>query len=150
MNKIVIQFSIYALEGKNMDATEALRLLTKSYIKECGISLSMRTVLYNAAEVWLYDRLPKQNNNPFTAEQMELPLVDLMPLICDEYEPDYHGQWDIWTFDAKELRRLCLMAIKREWYDKPTLQALCYGIKAWPRIIEKWIEEEASKIFANN
>ena len=148
MNKIVIQFSIYASEGKNMDAMEALHLLTKAYIKECGKSLGMRTALYNAAEIWLYERLPKQNNNPFTAEQMEQPLVDLMPLICDEYKPDYHGQWDIWTFDAKELRRFCLLAIKGEWYDKPTLQALCYGIKVWPKTIEKWADEEAAKIFA--
>ena len=150
MNKIVIQFSIYASEGKNMDAMEALRLLTKAYIKECGMSLSMRTALYNAAEVWLYDRLPKQRNNPFTAEQMEKHLVDLMPLICDEYKPDYHGQWDIGILDAKELKRCCLLAIKGEWYDKPTLRALCYGIKVWPKITEKWADELAAKIFAKD
>ena len=54
MNKIVIQFSIYASEGKNMDAMEALRLLTKAYIKECGMNLSMRTALHHAGEVWLF------------------------------------------------------------------------------------------------
>ena len=133
-----------------MDAMEALRLLTKAYIKECGMSLGMRTVLYNAAEVWLYEQLPKHSNNPFTAEQMEQPLIELMPLICDEYQPDYHGHWDIWMFDAKELRKFCLKAIKGEWYDKPTLRALCYGIKAWPKIIEKWVDEEEAKMFAKH
>ena len=150
MNKIAIQFSIYASEGKNMDAMEALRLLTKAYIKECGMSLSMRTALHHAGEIWLGERLPKQSNNPFTDEQIQQPLTDLMPLICDEYKPDYHGQWDIGILNAKELKRCCLLAIKGEWYDKPTLRALCYGIKVWPQTIEKWADELAAKIFAKD
>ena len=46
-------FEKYAEEGEKMDALEALRLLTKAYMKECGISLSMRTTVYTAAEQWL-------------------------------------------------------------------------------------------------
>lgn len=31
---------------------EAIRLLTLKYIEQCGVSLGMRTLYYNAAEAW--------------------------------------------------------------------------------------------------
>ena len=52
-------FEKYAEEGEKMDALEALRLLTKAYIQECGNSIGMRTTVYTAAEQWLYHRLPE-------------------------------------------------------------------------------------------
>lgn len=143
-------FEKYAKEGEKMDALEALRLLTKAYMKECGISLSMRTTVYTAAEQWLYHRLPKQNNNPFTKEQSEEPLINLMPLLCKEYDPEYYSQWDICggltlaqegeTVDDA-YKRICLIAVEERRYDIPTLRAFCWAIKKYPYFFELWLDE---------
>ena len=143
-------FEKYAEEGEKMDALEALRLLTKAYMKECGISLSMRTTVYTAAEQWLYFRLPEQSNNPFTKEQSEEPLINLMPLLCKEYDPEYYGQWDICggltlaqegeTVDDA-YKRICLIAVEERRYDIPTLRAFCWAIKKYPDFFDLWMDE---------
>ncbi len=143
-------FEKYAEEGEKMDALEALRLLTKAYIQECGNSIGMRTTVYTAAEQWLYHRLPEQSNNPLTEEQSEEPLVNLMPVFCEEYDPDYHDQWDICgglslaqegenAGDA--YKRICLVAIKEKRFDESSLRALSWGIKKYPIFFEQWLEE---------
>ena len=43
----------YAKRAENHDVMDALVLLTKAYIDQCGISLGYRTVIYCAAEQWL-------------------------------------------------------------------------------------------------
>ena len=136
-------FKKYAIEGENMDALEALHKLIKAYMKECGKSIGMRTVVYTAAEMWLYERLPKQSNNPFTDEQIELPLGELMPQILKEYDPDYYDKWDIgWGFSDEEFKDMCLIAIDEKRYDESTLQALCWGIKMKPDLCQKWMDED--------
>lgn len=133
-------FEKYASEGEGMDNMEALNLLTKAYIKECGISLGMRTLVYTAGEMWLYGRLFQSPDCPFTKEQKSLPFKQLMPLLCSEYDPEYHDQWDIWGFDYNFFKRNCYMAIRKQMYDEPTLRALCWGIKNMPVLYEKWEE----------
>ena len=36
----------------HIQPVEAIRLLTLKYIEQCGVSLGMRTLYYNAAEAW--------------------------------------------------------------------------------------------------
>ena len=142
MNKTQKLFEKYATEGEHMDALEALKLLTKAYMKECGFSIGMRTMFHHAGEIWLIERLPKQENNPFSEEQLKQSYASLMPLICNEFDPDYHGTYDTWYFDHDTLKNLCLETIEGKWYDEPTLKALCWSIKVMPELHEKWCEEE--------
>ena len=155
MTKTEELFEKYAKEGEGMDALEALRLLTKAYMKECGFSISMRTVVYVAAEQWLYERLPQQSNNPFTTEQLEGPLVYLMSSLCEEYDHEYYRQWDICggldLVQGKETvsdayKRICLIAVKEKRYDDATLRAFCWAIKNEPIFFKKWMDEEFERL----
>ena len=149
MTEIEKLFEKYAEEGESMDALETLRLLTKAYIKECGNSIGMRTTVYTAAEQWLYHRLPEQSNNPLTEEQSEEPLVNLMPVFCEEYDSDYHDQWDICgglslaqegETAGDAYKRICLVAIKEKRFDESSLRALSWCIKIYPIFFEQWLE----------
>ena len=142
-------FEKYAAEGETMDALEALRLLTKAYMQECGISIGMRTTVYTAAEQWLYHRLSKQSNNPFNKEQLEEPLVELMPLLCKEYDAECYGQWDICgglslaqdnETAEQAYKRICLIAVEEKRYDDDTLRAFCWGIKMYPVFYQQWLD----------
>ena len=52
MKKTKQIFEQFANEGKCIDATSALILLTKAYISQCGVSLGNRSVVYSAAQEW--------------------------------------------------------------------------------------------------
>lgn len=114
-----------------MDALYALRLLTRAYISQCGVSIGMRTLVYTAAEEWSYWRLPLHPNNPLTPEQMDEPFVYQMPILCEDYKPELYDQYDIaGGFDEKALRRLCIDEIN--YYDEDTMRAICWGIYFLP------------------
>ena len=76
----------YAKAGEHHDVTDALTLLTKAYISQCGISLGTRTVIYCAAEAW-QERLACLDLLLSKKARKE-PFINLMPLITDEYDPD--------------------------------------------------------------
>ncbi len=136
-------FEKYAKEGGNMDVMEALRLLTKAYMKECGKSIGMRTIVYTAAEMWQGDKLKAGCNNEFTEEQVDGPMAEIMPLICEEYDPDYYDNWDIgWGFSDEEFKDMCLIAIEEKRYDELTLRVLCWGINVKPILCQKWMDED--------
>lgn len=157
MNKLEKMFEKYAEEGENMDAVEAVRLLVRAYMKECGVSIGMRTVLYVAGEDWLFERLPQQSNNPLTEEQMkeEQRLIHLMPFFCEEFDPDYYRQWDI--CGGRDLvqgdetveqayKRICLIAVKEKRYDDATLRAFCWAIKNEPVFAEQYWERQFKEL----
>ena len=52
MKKTKQIFEQFANEGKCIDATSALILLTKAYISQYGVSLGNRSVVYSAAQEW--------------------------------------------------------------------------------------------------
>ena len=56
---------------------EAIRLLTLKYIEQCGVSLGMRTLYYNAAEAW-QEILASTPNHPLAKPAEELMLYELM------------------------------------------------------------------------
>ena len=84
---------------------EAIRLLTLKYIEQCGVSLGMRTLYYNAAEAW-QEILATTFNHLLKESAKELPLYQLMPLICEEYKPKLYDQYDITYLNDDELLTL--------------------------------------------
>ena len=50
----------YADKGMSMTLVEALHHITEMYMEQCGISISLRTVIYEAGE-YLYDELLKDD-----------------------------------------------------------------------------------------
>lgn len=130
------QFKEFAREGEQMDALVALDLLIKAYISECGRSIGMRTLVYSAAEIWLYWRLPFSPDNPLSMKQIEKePLIKSMPILCKEFILEKYGEWDITGgFDEKRLKNLCVDQIDR--YDDETMKALCWGIDFYPKAIK--------------
>lgn len=132
-SKTEARFQKYADEGENMDVMEALRLMTKGYMRECGISLGYRTMLYTAGECWMIEKLKAGCNNSLTEEQVNGSFMNLMPLVCEDYDPDYYKQWDIgWGITDEDLKKMCLEAVERDEFDENTLRALCWGIRQNP------------------
>lgn len=116
----------YASKGQDYDVMKALRLLTLAYIKECGISLGYRTLVYVAAERWL-ERLAWLDL-PLSEMARKEPLVNLMPYITEEYAPDIYDQYDITGIDNEEMVECCMEVINNKEFDKETLEVLCWGI----------------------
>ena len=116
----------YAEMGKNHDIMEALVLLTKAYISQCGISLGFRTVVYDAAEPWL-ERLA-WINLPLSEMARKEPLVCVMPYITSEYDPEIYDEYDITGMDKEELLDCCKQIIQEGTFDEATLEVLCWGI----------------------
>ena len=72
-----------------------------------------------------------------------------MPVFCEEYDPDYHDQWDICgglslaqegETAGDAYKRICLVAIKEKRFDESSLRALSWGIKKYPIFFEQWLE----------
>ena len=84
---------------------EAIRLLTLKYIEQCGVSLGMRTLYYNAAEAW-QEILASTPNHPLAKPAEELMLYELMPMICEAYKPELYDKYDITYLDDDKLLAL--------------------------------------------
>lgn len=93
------------LDFINIQPVEAIRLLTLKYIEQCGFSLGMRTLYYNAAEAW-QEILATTLNHPLEQIAKELSLRKLMPLICEEYKPELYDDYDIADLTDDELLAL--------------------------------------------
>ena len=65
----------------------------------------MRTLYYNAAEAW-QEILATTLNHPLKESAKELPLYQLMPLICEEYKPELYDKYDIVNLSDDELLAL--------------------------------------------
>ena len=142
-------FEKYAKEGENMEALKALKMLTKAYIKDFKINLEwelskeIRTSVYSAAEIWLYDRLPKQENNPFTVEEINGTLAELMPRIYKRYGFQFYGSMTICGgLSPQQIKERCLFTIKEKLYGSETLSAFCWAVNQIPDLYWKWNQEE--------
>ena len=116
----------YAGLGGQYDVMQALELLTKAYIRMCGISLGFRTVVYCAAEVWM-ERLAWMDL-PLSEKARKEPLIILMPFITSEYVSEYYDCYDITGMDEEELLAGCQQIIREKPFDEATLEVLCWGI----------------------
>lgn len=105
----------------HIQPVEAIRLLTLKYIEQCGISLGMRTLYYNAAEAW-QEILASAPNHPLAKPAEELMLYELMPMICEAYKPELYDKYDITYLDDDKLLALYEKAQKD--CDDQTAEAL--------------------------
>ena len=149
MKKTEELFEKYAEKGKNMEALKALKMLVKAYLKafkldlDWGIEKEIQTSVYCAAEVWLYDRLPKQDNNPFTEEEINGTLAGLMPKIYKRYRMDYYGNASICGgLSPEKIKERCLFAIDVKLFGSETLSALCWAVKQIPDLYLEWEAKE--------
>ena len=116
----------YAKRAENHGIMDALVLLTKAYIDQCGISLGCRTVIYCAAEAW-QERLAWLDL-PLSEMARKEPFVNLMPLITSEYDPEIYDKYDITGMSEEELLRACEMIVRDKEFDEVTNEVLCWGI----------------------
>ncbi len=114
-------------QGAGTDVMEALLLLTRAYIQECGISMGNRTVVYNAADPWL-ERLAWLDL-PLSSMARKEPFVKIMPYITDEYRPEEYDKYDIIGMNDDELLRCCSEIIYDREFDEKTLEVMCWGIQ---------------------
>lgn len=114
-------------EANGMDVVEALRILTESYLDYCGKSLSLRTVVYECAEMWL-DRLVDQTDHPLSQiAKDDMYLFRFMPRICPDYDPDIYDDYDICCLGQEEFFSSLNMILDDEHKDFRLKQALCWG-----------------------
>ena len=116
----------YAKAGEHHDIMDALILLTKAYISQCGVSLGCRTVIYCAAEAWL-ERLAWQDL-PLSEMARKEPFINLMTLITDEYNPEKYDRYDIAGMNEEELLSSCRMIARENEFDEATKEVLCWGL----------------------
>ena len=105
---------------------DALLLLTRAYINMCGYSLGYRTIVYRAGEAW-QERLAWQDL-PLTEIARKEALVNLMPYITNEYDPEVYDEYDISGMNDNELLDGCEQAIIDKEFEDETLEVLCWGI----------------------
>ena len=112
----------YAKRAENHDIMDALVLLTKAYIDQCGISLGNRTVIYCAAEQWL-ERLAWLDL-PLSEMARKEALVTVMPHITSDYDPEIYDKYDIAGMSEEELIDACEEIIQDGEYDELTNELL--------------------------
>lgn len=134
----------YANVGKSHDVMAALALLTHAYIEQCGLSIGYRTVIYTAAEEW-QERLAWLDL-PLSERAREDCLVDLMPLITEDYDPEIYDEYDIAGMGDAELQDCCSQMVAEHEFDEDTLGVLCWGIHHYltrPEFISRVVETVA-------
>ena len=127
MKKTKQIFEQFANEGKCIDATSALILLTKAYISQCGVSLGNRSVVYSAAQEW-QEKLAWEESD-LAVKARKLDLFELMPLLTKEYDPNVHDKYGIDGLSKNKLYQYTLSILEDEEFDEETNQVLCYGVK---------------------
>jgi len=116
----------YARQGESRDVMDALKLLIQAYISQCGISLGNRTIVYDAAEVWL-EQLARMDL-PLSEMARKKALIEVMPYITSEYVPEKYDKYDISGMSQDELMEGCRQIIHENIFDEATMEVLCWGI----------------------
>ena len=94
------RFNKLASEGSELDSLYAMRLLTRLYIENCGISLGIRTIAYYCGWKWLErynDEHPEESR-----WDKDSPFDEVMPIICDDYKEELYGDYDVTYIPCKE------------------------------------------------
>ena len=116
----------YAKAAEGYDVMQALELLTKAYVSQCGVSISIRTILFCAAEVW-QEKLAWMDL-PLSEMARKTPLIHLMPYLSNEYNPEMYDRYDITGLNDSAMLECCQSIIQFREFDEPTKMVLCYGI----------------------
>ena len=115
-----------AKRGEQHEIMDALRLLTEVYINMYGISAGCRTVIFYAAEAW-QERLAWLDL-PLSEIARKNGLIEFMPYINSEYDPEIYDRYDIAAMDNEELLACCQQIVDEEDFDEPTTEVLCWGL----------------------
>lgn len=119
------RFNELADKGSQMEPIEALRLLTHAYVEACGMSLTLRTIVYEAGEMW--QKRLENSDHPLAEQSKKLCYFQLMPLISEEYDPAEYDEYDITGIPEEAVLDYTTQVMND--YDEPTAQALCAGIR---------------------
>ena len=115
-----------AKRGEQHDIMDALRLLTEAYINMCGISAGCRTVIFYAAQAF-QERLAWMDL-PLSEIARKNGLIEFMPYINSEYDPEIYDRYDIAAMDNEELLACCQQIVDEEDFDEPTTEVFCWGL----------------------
>lgn len=112
-------------KGRKMDPIHAMKLLTKLYMDNCGISLGERTLAYDAGSGWLKKYI--EDNPEQTEWDKHTCFVDVMPAICADYDKEVYDHYDIGCSTIEEEREMAIYSATS--FDSDTAAALCWGIE---------------------
>lgn len=115
----------FVMKGWKMDPIHAMKLLTKLYMDNCGISLGERTMAYDAGSGWLEKYI--EENPEQTEWDKNTCFVDVMSAICADYDKEHYDRYDIGCMTIEEERDYVIYNV--EAYDEDTAAALCCGIE---------------------
>ena len=112
-------------KGRKMDPIHAMKLMTKLYMDNCGISLGERTLAYDAGSGWLKKYI--EDNPEQTEWDSRTCFVDVMPAICADYDKEVYDRYDIGCSTIEEEREMAIYSATS--FDSDTAAALCWGIE---------------------
>ena len=100
----------YAAKGGSMKLEEAMHHITEMYMEQCGISASLRTIIYEAGEM-LFELLLK---DVVWKEKIgnEYYLFRAMKYFHDEYTLEKYERYDITYLSDKDREECCEMVIE--------------------------------------
>jgi predicted esterase YcpF (UPF0227 family) len=112
-------------KGRKMDPIHAMKLMTKLYMDNCGISLGERTLAYDAGSGWLKKYI--EDNPEQTEWDSRTCFVDVMPAICADYDKEVYDRYDIGCSTIEEEREMAIYSATS--FDSDIAAALCWGIE---------------------
>lgn len=112
-------------KGRKMDPIHAMKLMTKLYMDNCGISLGERTLAYDAGSGWLKKYI--EDNPEQTEWDSRTCFVDVMPAICADYDKEFYDRYDIGCSTIEEEREMAIYSATS--FDSDIAAALCWGIE---------------------
>lgn len=115
----------FVRKGRKMDPIHAMKLLTKLYMDNCGVSLGERTMAYDAGSGWLERYI--ENHPEQTEWDKHTCFVDVMLAICADYDKEHYDRYDIGCMTIEEERENVMHNVMS--YDEDTAAALCWGIE---------------------
>jgi hypothetical protein len=102
----------YACKGKkSMSLEDALHYITEMYMEQCGVSLGLRTVIYEAGEM-LFEILLSDKEWKLKIGESDY-LFEAMTFFHSEYTLEKYEDYDI-TYLSKEDRERCIDLVIEE------------------------------------
>lgn len=90
-NDLMKQCNDWANRENEVSTIEALTLLTEYYMEQCGLSLTMRTLAYDAGEFWL-SKL-SNSNHPLAEYAKTASVTQIMPELSEEFKKNKEKLW---------------------------------------------------------
>ncbi len=95
MSKIEVLLNMcrhWAEREDEITPVEALTLLTEYYMEQCGISLTLRTLAYEAGDYWLYKL--SLTDHPLADRADKESFTQLMPYFSEKFAESKEHYWD--------------------------------------------------------